>query len=538
MAVRTQPLASIIDRLAALLKSLVLRINPCLMTEEGGSIVAMACMENNRVQSMHPPPANPLHELWLTVAAAHADEMAVLNLADGREWTFAGLRALAEQAPPSPPVLHTTARGLNLLIDVLRTWRDGAVLVPDDGSGTAAPPRDTFGRDICHLKVTSGTTGRPRHVMFRPEQLAADAVQIVTTMGLRKDWPNLGVLSMAHSYGFSNLVLPLLLHAVPLWLLDNPLPETLRLAMRAGQPLTLPAVPAMWQAWERVGLDFTPVRLAISAGAPLPIALESAVYARSSLKIHNFYGSSECGGIAYDRTEEPRQQATLAGTPMDRVSVTIDTASGCLRVTSAAVAAGYWNADPSSIITIRKTKRQTGGESDTGFPACEPAQTQAGKPVSHSNASRDRNDWGAASSGVADGPGHGTWLSQDLARIDDECCVHVLGRASDFISVAGHKISPVVIEEILHALPGVSRCVVFGVPSPNAIRVEDLVACVELDPGTELNTLKAALGHLPSTYQPRHWWQCDTLAPDARGKISRRSWRDHWLAQQTSRIPG
>ena len=38
----------------------------------------------------------------------------------------------------------------------------------------------------------------------------------------------------------------------------------------------------------------------------------------------------------------------------------------------------------SPIITIRKTKRQTGGESGTGFPACEPAQTQAGKPVSHS----------------------------------------------------------------------------------------------------------------------------------------------------------
>ena len=488
MAVRTQPLASIIDRFATRLKSLVLRISPCLMTERGGSIAAMACMENNRVQSMHPPPANPLYELWLTVAEAHADVMAVRNLADGHEWTFAGLRALAEQAPPSPPVLHTTARGLDLLIDVLRAWRDGAVLAPDDGTGTAAPPRDTFDRDICHLKVTSGTTGRPRHVMFRPEQLAADAAQIVTTMGLRKDWPNLGVLSMAHSYGFSNLVLPLLLHGVPLCLLDNPLPETLRLAMRTGQPLTLPAVPAMWQAWERVCLDFTPVRLAISAGAPLPIALESAVYARSGLKIHNFYGSSECGGIAYDRTEDPRQEATHAGTPMDRVSATIDPASGCLRVTSAAVAEGYWSAEPSAE--------------------------------------------------VADGPGHGTWLSQDLARIDDSCCVHVLGRASDFISVAGHKISPVVIEEILHALPGVSRCVVFGAPSPNAIRVEDLVACVELAPGTELNTLKAALGHLPSTYQPRHWWQCDTLAPDARGKLSRRRWRDLWLAQQASHNPG
>ena len=48
-------------------------------------------------------------------------------------------------------------------------------------------------------------------VAFTAAQLMADAENIVTTMGLRPDWPNLGVLSLAHSYGFSNLVLPLLL---------------------------------------------------------------------------------------------------------------------------------------------------------------------------------------------------------------------------------------------------------------------------------------------------------------------------------------
>ncbi|MEI8387812.1 MAG: methionyl-tRNA formyltransferase [Verrucomicrobiota bacterium] len=59
------------------------------------------------------------------------------------------------------------------------------------------------------------------------------------------------------------------------------------------------------------------------------------------------------------------------------------------------------------IISIRKTKRQTGGESGTGFPACEPAQTQAGKPVSHSQASRDCHDWEES----ADGGPPGTVLS-------------------------------------------------------------------------------------------------------------------------------
>ena len=61
----------------------------------------------------------------------------------------------------------------------------------------------------------------------------ADAENIVATMGLRPDWPNLGVISLAHSYGFSNLVLPLLLHGIPLILAPVPLPARL---MRQGNP--------------------------------------------------------------------------------------------------------------------------------------------------------------------------------------------------------------------------------------------------------------------------------------------------------------
>ncbi|MCF7676520.1 MAG: hypothetical protein K9M97_14315, partial [Akkermansiaceae bacterium] len=156
----------------------------------------------------------------------------------GREWSFADLRELALNAPPSPPILHSHARGPDLIVDVLRAWRDGTVLLADDGAGVPLPPLAWLRPGICHLKITSGSTGVRRHVQFRPEQLAADAAQVVATMGLRQEWPNLGVISMAHSYGFSNLVLPLLLHGVPLWLLDNPLPETLRRTMNTEQPLT------------------------------------------------------------------------------------------------------------------------------------------------------------------------------------------------------------------------------------------------------------------------------------------------------------
>src|SRR5205085_57854 len=91
-----------------------------------------------------------------------------------------------------------------------------------------------------HIKTTSASTGEARHILFTARQLAADAENIMATMGLRPDWPNLGVISLAHSYGFSNLVLPLLLHGIPLILGGSSLPETVRNATRCSPKVTLP----------------------------------------------------------------------------------------------------------------------------------------------------------------------------------------------------------------------------------------------------------------------------------------------------------
>src|SRR5205823_14680500 len=99
----------------------------------------------------------------------------------------------------------------------------------------------------------------------------ADAENIVETMGLRREWPNLGVISLAHSYGFSNLVTPLLLHGIPLLLCDSPLPEAVRRAAIGAEAIALPAVPALWRAWHEAAAIPPNVRLAISAGAPFPL---------------------------------------------------------------------------------------------------------------------------------------------------------------------------------------------------------------------------------------------------------------------------
>src|SRR5262249_24138549 len=155
------------------------------------------------------------------------------------------------------------------------------------------------------------------------------------------------------------------------------------------------------------------VRLAISAGAPLPAKLESSVYQIRRLKIHNFYGSTECGGIAYDANPEPRTDTSYAGAPMKNVQVSVNV-SGCLEVRGRAVGQTYW---PEPVENLKD----------------------------------------------------GVFRTSDLAEIK-EGKVYLLGRASDQINIAGRKVSPETIEQALASHPQVRSCVAFGVTIPNGDR--------------------------------------------------------------------
>ena len=293
-------------------------------------------------------------------------------------------------------------------------------------------------------------------------------------MGLDPAEPNLGVLSLAHSYGFSNLITPLLLQGIPLILVPSPLPELIQRAAAGFSRLTLPAVPALWRAWHEAGAIPGAVRCAISAGAPLSLALEQAVFARSGLKLHNFYGASECGGIAYDGTLQPRSDERIAGSALHRVSLGIGPTE-CLEVRGEAVGSGYW---PQSEPTLKA----------------------------------------------------GCFRTSDLVELTPEGGVHLLGRAADLMNVAGRKLAPETVEVVLRAHPGVKECLVFGVPAPDDPRGELVVACVEAPGVTNASLREHAARHLVAWQVPREWWRVDALPVGVRGKLSRAEWRARYEA--------
>lgn len=409
-----------------------------------------------------------LYERWHQTASARPNEWALSDLASGRKWTFAQLFAAGDRiAVESGPIACPQGWGADFILSVLAAWRGGKVVCPLE-PGQSNPKLAALPQGCAHLKWTSGTTAASRLIAFTAGQLAADADQIVAAMGLRADWPNLGLISLAHSYGFSNLVTPLLLHGIPLILAPDPLPETLRRAAAGETALTLPAVPALWRAWHDAGVIPPQVRLAISAGAPLPLNLEKAIHAAGGLKVHNFYGASECGGIAYDGSAAPRSDPSVAGTVMPGVNVTLN-GDGCLTVRGAAIGQTYLPED-SSVLRA------------------------------------------------------GEFHSSDLAELKDGQ-LFLRGRAGDLINVAGRKISPETIERALLAHPKVRECLVFGVPSPDAGRMEQIMALVAADAG-EVVLKEFLLENLPAWQVPRRWHFIDTIPASPRGKISRAECRE------------
>ena len=391
-----------------------------------------------------------LYPRWLETSRRHAARPAIYD--GDRVFTFADLGAAVALTPPATAPVIARSGSIEFFVEILRAWRDGQAAIPVERDAAeprlhCPPPPGT-----CLVKYTPGASGIPRGIFFNAAQIVADGDGLVEAMGLSPATPNLAVISPAHSYGFSNLVLPLLLHGVPIHLASVPFPRVIEEIFRMHQALTVPSVPSIWRAWHRAGiLKGAPISLALSAGAPLALALETEVFAASGLKIRNFYGASECGGISLDTTAMPRESAQDVGTPLPGVTVSSGH-DGRLFVKSNAAACGY---------------------------------------------DAPRSD---------DVLGDGVYLTRDLGFLDDAGKIRLTGTLGSAINVAGRKVSPAKVEAAILATGLVQRSKVCGIPSQDPERFEEISALVVLNPGVRLDDLKSATAtHLQSWELPRHW---------------------------------
>jgi len=325
-------------------------------------------------------------------SARLAGRVVVFAAPNGIGWLeiFLGLLKAGAVAAPldaaEPPLAQRR------LAQALRAgaWWDGTRLEELPGARRHRDPA------ICLLKLTSGSSGTPRALGFTGQQLLADGRQVTSTMGIRPRDLNYALIPLGHSYGLGNLTVPLLAQGVPLVCGSAALPHAIAADFARWRPTVFPGVPAIWRALVASDLTLPGLRLGISAGSPLPPEVAHAFAARFGRRLHSFYGSSETGGIAYDRSGA----GALAGT-----------VGRALRGVQLRLRPGARLEVSSAAVRILGNRRRVGR--------------------------------------------HGTWLMPDRVALGGGGEVTVLGRRGSTVKIAGRRVNLAEVSDRLRRIPGV-----------------------------------------------------------------------------------
>jgi long-chain acyl-CoA synthetase len=116
------------------------------------------------------------------------------------------------------------------------------------------------------------------------------------------------------------------------------------------------------------------------------------------------------------------------------------------------------------------------------------------------------------------------WLhTRDIARVDAEGFLWVVGRVDDMISRGGYKVHPAEVEHTLREHPGVADAAVVGVPSERL--GSEIGAAVVVENGYELDAdeLREFMRERIARWKyPRLIWSVPSLPRGATGKLLRR----------------
>jgi acyl-coenzyme A synthetase/AMP-(fatty) acid ligase len=302
------------------------------------------------------------------------------------------------------------------------------------------------------IKQTVGASGVRRCQFFTQEQLYADVSLIHRLYHHKKVTAVLQAISPAHSYGLTVTVMQAICYGLMIYSVDSPLPNEIEDLLESQENWLLPSVPAIWKAWGYSQLNFKKVAMALSAGSPLSLALEQQYMSLWGLKLHNLYGTSETGVIAFDEGDHLRDKEDYLGKVVEGVEVRIH--QGRLWVKSPATALGYDEIHAEELL----------GDNE-----------------------------------------HLTWDAVEISKDQSLYWRKCLGAG---INVAGRKLSPMEIAEKIQTVTGVKSVKVSAKQARDLERVEDIVVEIEGVEITQEFKVQSTL-YLAPWEVPRVWVQKD-----------------------------
>jgi len=422
-------------------------------------------------------------------AAGMAPGSVIATVIGNRPAAIAAFLACAERGHPSLPIDGSTSAGE--VAHVARRFNVAGVIVvaPEPVPGfanrhplahevwLAVADRQPSGPALAAtvLKLTSGTTGVPRAALATEAALVADSRALMEAFGTGADHTQVAAIPLSHAYGFSSVLVPLLLQGTAIVMREAFVPERLPEDARAVGARVFPGVPFMFDFLaEHPPRDGWPPTLTtlLSAGAPLERAAADRFRARFGIKIHSFYGTTETGGICYDEGDDEVADGTV-GRPLKGVRVSL---------------VPHEDAPPG------------GGRVIVRGPAVAASYADGGDPDVFAD---------------------GGFLTGDLGAFDAQGRLVLSGRVSPFVNVAGRKVQPAEVEQVLRALAGVLDVRVIGIA--DARRGEQLVAFLVMrtTPPSVVDLRRFCASRLASYKIPRLFLFPDRIPLTSRGKTDR-----------------
>lgn len=337
--------------------------------------------------------------------------------------------------------------------------RHGATLLELGNAGAAqisalnqASVADTVSasgaEQVAALIYTSGTTGNPKGVMLTHCNLLFVAVVSGGLREVTKGDRVYGVLPISHVYGLSSVCLASLYRGSCIYLESRYTPEKMAEALRDHGITICQGVPAMYARLMAMlkakseKLAAPKLRFAYAGGSPLDLSLKQDVEAMLGLPLNNGYGLTEAAPtVSQTRLDQPRRDCSV-GPILPFLEIRIVDTTG------------------------------------SDVPAGEPGELWVrGKGVMKGYY-RDP----VATAAVIN---PGGWLNTgDVARLDPDGAMFIVGRTKELIIRSGFNVYPAEVESVLNAHPEVTQTAVLG----RAVEGnEEVVAFIERVPGTNVD---------------------------------------------------
>ena len=415
-----------------------------------------------------------------------ADAGATALIADGH------LARIVSEAVPSVPTLGTV-----LLRGKVRGEVEGALPLDPFLAGHPPEPRPTgvLPVDLAALIYTSGSTGNPKGVMLSHQNMVFTQGSLVEYLRLSTDDRIMNVLPLAFDYGLYQAIMSVHLAATLVLEVSFSFPAQV-LKRAAEEAVTVfPGVPTVFATLlslhRDAPLSLPSVRRYTNTAAHLPDDYVPGLKEMSpDALVYKMYGLTECKRVCYLEPELVLAKPSSVGRAIpgtetfvldDEGTPVPPGVTGTLWVRGPHVMMGYWNL-PDETAHMLKPGRY---------------------------------------------PGERMLCTHDLFRTDEDGFLYFVGRSDDIIKSRGEKVSPVEVENVLAALPGVKEAAVIGVP--DALLGQAVRAFVVLDAGhtmDERSFRRACMARLENYMVPRDVVFLDELPKTGSGKVRKKSLRE------------